>query len=193
MNQLATVPLTRKLFRSILFATACAAVAATFGCADRFELVEEESGRTVRMDRKTGEMAVVDGEHLVPITPPPGAEELNRLGKPTTWGPLKSENGKSVSIETVWRDGVLRYRLSMEPFSDEELANLLRALKGRVALVGDLQVSFFDEDGFRMCSFDVWLSGLAREPDNMASTSGKTDDCSIYEYARAAKIQMRPQ
>ena len=182
-------------FRRASWALTCAMIL-TVSCADRFQLVQDKAGRTLRVDRRTGEMAVVDGDRLVRIAPPPSAEELRRLEKPTTWGPWEHNDGKSISIKTAWRDDGLRYEVSLQPLSAEELAEVLRLVKsgvGRLGLVGDLTVSLFDQEGFKLCAFEVWLSGLARDSNNVASTAGQADGCTIDQYIHAKQMRLRPR
>jgi hypothetical protein len=75
--------------------------------SDRFELKQDDHGRLIRLDKVTGDMAIVEGTHLVPLSArgglrpgePPAAKVPKSPESPQR-GAIKSEDYGEFSSET---------------------------------------------------------------------------------------------
>src|SRR5262245_60587661 len=105
---------------------------ASVGCADRYQIVQDKDGRTVRLDRRTGDVVVIVNDRLiVPKSEQQQAAEeaANRLEEaarrqkeealtiPRTWPtqPFKTIGVDSGTLTTAWRNGTLRFQLQLTP------------------------------------------------------------------------------
>lgn len=92
-------------------------VLALVGCQaqDSFEMSKDAQGRTVRLNKRTGEIAVVGEDRLQILKTPSdvAAEEAmsQNLSKPIVWPAVEiPQLGTTTSLTTIWRDGQLSYR-----------------------------------------------------------------------------------
>jgi hypothetical protein len=92
---------------------------------DRYELKQDKAGRTVRLDKKTGEVAVVYDDRLVKVRSPEEQQAEHdsiesaslKFRSPKFW-PVQSIAQLGVvkaELQTMWIDGNLKYRLYMSP------------------------------------------------------------------------------
>ena len=92
---------------------------------DRYELKQDKFGRTVRLDKRTGEVVILEGDTLRKVR---SEEELAAdqkeaevraaaLSKPKLWPPtdFPQIGVTSAELTTSWRDGRLLYRLNLSP------------------------------------------------------------------------------
>jgi hypothetical protein len=89
------------------------------GCdqGSRYEMSKDGSGRTLRLDKKTGEIAVVDAKGIVPLTQLKSSEdEEAQLASTKKW-PANSISrlGLAMMLETSWSAGRLYYSLDAKP------------------------------------------------------------------------------
>lgn len=114
---------TFKYSMTALIAMWCAL--ALTSCGDRYELAQDKEGRTIRLDKRTGEVAVIVGDRLVIAKTPEQVEaeetdarqEAEVLGSPKNWPQqtLKQIGVTTASLTTAWKDGSLRYQLYLLP------------------------------------------------------------------------------
>lgn len=90
------------------------------GCgeSDRYEISKDPSGRTVRLDKKTGEIAVIEGEEIKILKDPKTLEkekESHRaLSKPRFWPAVENQNlNVRFTLKTSWREGQMFYQLAL--------------------------------------------------------------------------------
>src|SRR5262245_2789159 len=83
---------------SVLFVTLLAFSLA--GCdqlGGRYELSKDSKGRTIRLDKRTGEMVIVDGDKIVSLKEASEVdrkekEETTKVGEFKYWPPLQLDN-----------------------------------------------------------------------------------------------------
>lgn len=105
--------------------TIAATLIAAVGCTDRYEIAQDKEGRTVRLDKRTGEVAVLtDGRLVVAKSEQQLAAENQEKGnkdrtlsEPKMW---PAQDFKNIGVDTgtlytAWRDGMLRYQLQLTP------------------------------------------------------------------------------
>jgi hypothetical protein len=107
------------------------------GCdqlGNRYEISKDQKGRTVRLDKRTGEIAIVEDDKIILVKDAKDLEgrekqALDRVGKFKYWPPqdLKQFNIQ-VNLTTVWRDGKLFYAVEFRP-SSPKLEKAAIALK----------------------------------------------------------------
>ena len=84
---------------------------------NRYEITKDQSGRTLRLDKRTGEIAVIEGERIAPIRDAKAvdAEKATKVGdlaRVKNYPPLRPSNfGVEASLLTSWQDGKLLYAL----------------------------------------------------------------------------------
>lgn len=86
--------------------------------SNRFELSKDASGRTIRLDKKTGEIALLEGNQLQALKDPKvqvlNKAKLEELAKPKDWEGLENPNlGVFFNFKTAWRDGEMFYTLDV--------------------------------------------------------------------------------
>jgi hypothetical protein len=109
---------------ALLLAAACGpARSAESGSEDRFELKHDERGRVVRLDKTTGEMAIVTGDRLIPVKSPDAATRTprNAAGAPESpknprgEGPsTKSPTEPAAPIARVPQESVVGRQLPLQ-------------------------------------------------------------------------------
>jgi hypothetical protein len=90
---------------------------AACGDGDRYEISKEPSGRTVRLDKKTGEIAVIEGHEIKVLKDPKllekEKEDQRSLAKPRYWPAIENPNlNVRFTLKTSWRDGEMFYELA---------------------------------------------------------------------------------
>ena len=88
---------------------------------NRYELKQDSTGRTIRLDKQTGDIALVEAGKVTPI---PSEVQLRQeqlvqqariaaLSSPKYYPPLSVEviGGKTATMSTMWRDGKLHFQL----------------------------------------------------------------------------------
>jgi hypothetical protein len=108
--------------------TAILCILALAGCAtsNRYELSKDNAGRLVRLDTRTGEVTLIEGEKLTPIK---GATASGVHTNPEAPQVTLPEGGKawptltvpqlgttSAELTSYWQDGKLHYVLELYPF-----------------------------------------------------------------------------
>ena len=84
------------------------------GDSNRYEISKDGAGRTARLDKKTGEIAViVDSQIQILKDPKELAREQEKhkeLAKPKEWDGVDNQNlNVRFNLKTVWRDGKMFY------------------------------------------------------------------------------------
>lgn len=105
-----------KALRSTPFLIALVALS---GCdqisPSRYELTKDQSGRTLRLDKRTGEVAVVEGERISPIRDAKTVEaekstKTNDLAKAKPFSDISVTTfGFDATLRTSWQDEKLLY------------------------------------------------------------------------------------
>jgi hypothetical protein len=102
------------------------AVAAA-GCQNedrnRYELSKDSTGRTVRLDKQTGEIAIVQGDQIAPLksSSEVAAKRATSVADLETMKQWKSRDitpiGARAALSTSWRDGKLYYSFVLRDLS----------------------------------------------------------------------------
>src|SRR5437773_6332151 len=78
---------------------------------NRYTLSKDASGRTIRLDKQTGEIAIVDGLEIRPLknatqATAERAAKGKELEEPKSWPDVDiPQIGARASLSTAWRDG----------------------------------------------------------------------------------------
>jgi len=92
---------------------------------DRYELTEDKNGRIIRLDKLTGRMTILDGDKLVEVKTSEDIEAARvgtqELAKAKEWPELhlKQYGIEQIRFITSWREGVLHYRVRLQPYIEE--------------------------------------------------------------------------
>src|SRR4051812_6484372 len=106
--------------RALLFV--CVALAMC-GCdqleGNRYEIIKDQAGRTLRLDKRTGAVSVIEGERIVPVRSAKDVEQERsvtsaELGKAKSYRlvPLP-QWGVQATLRMSWQDGRLLYAESL--------------------------------------------------------------------------------
>ena len=162
-----------------LFLAACDA-----GERSRYELGKDGSGNTVRLDRKTGEVAVISGDQIKTLKDATkiDAERKARLAaleKVVTWGTEDiPQIGAQAWLSTSWRDGKLYFSLTLGELASERLmdewtakseiergptpkidAKVTQAGLAKAMKHSPFTVHLLDANGFQLTSISIGLVG----------------------------------
>jgi hypothetical protein len=93
--------------------------------SDRYQLSQDKDGRTVRLDKRTGKIAVVVGDRLVSLKTAEQQESQDQqrraldqvLAQPKPWRsqPFQVIGVREATLVTAWRDGTIYYQLDLQP------------------------------------------------------------------------------
>jgi hypothetical protein len=123
----------------------------------RFELERNGSGQLVRLDRQTGEIAVLDGSRLVPVTQPDPINEVASLAKPRVWPAIAIQDVVpyyASVLHTSWRDNLVSYRFILS-------SGPLARSKG-LAAFRSFDVLLQDEAGFVLAKFTLQANNMVQ-------------------------------
>jgi hypothetical protein len=85
----------------------------SLGC---YEMKQDEKGRTVKMNRLTGEISVIEGDKIIKLKDENDIkaqhEATMKLGAATNWGKIELGvvSGLDAKLITKWSNGVLYYQ-----------------------------------------------------------------------------------
>ena len=101
------------------------ALAALSGCdqlsPSRYEVTKDQSGRTLRLDKRTGEVAVIEGERISPIRDSKTVDtererRANDLARAKSYPVIALQQfGLEASLRTSWQDDKLLYAVTFGP------------------------------------------------------------------------------
>lgn len=158
---------------------------------NRYEIKEDKAGRMVRLDRRTGEITVLEGDKLVKLKDPDAQRMENtlveRLASPKVWPEveLPQLDKSKVTLKTLWRNGHLHYQFSLAP----------EPKPVRERAIVSFTVAFMDASGFKTLEIDLPLQRLTRiVNDKSETTSMDLDDsvpCSQDQYERSLAWTVR--
>jgi hypothetical protein len=178
----------------VLWAIAGGVVLAGIGCdqirnKDRYELKQDNSGRTVRLDKQTGEIAVLQGDALKPVlsaVDQKAADErrqleesaqrakVAQLGVPKVYPSQEfAQIGvKAATVYTMWRDGKLYFQLQMTPTPPKLFPTWGFGLSR-------FRIAFRDANGFQLISEPIPTADLMNITDNNGNSGGMYANWSI--------------
>jgi len=94
---------------------------------DRYQLLERKDGTLVRLDRRSGQIVLLDNGSMTVVPEPTSASDDAVLGVRKRWPDEKIPIGDSTltaSLQTLWRGGNVFYRLTVNP--GKRLQSVLR-------------------------------------------------------------------
>jgi len=156
---------------------------------DVYELQEDENGRTIRLNKQTGEVAIIGSDTLQILKTTDEleaiaeAEELalDTLRESKTWpypGGIPQIDVDEALLLTSWRDGKLYYQLNLTPVP--------RNFDTVTQSTSDFKVNFQDSGGFNVLELSNYLSQFSRTLDTDGTTLSinvnSSVECSKEDY-----------
>jgi len=155
---------------------------------DRYEIKQDSAGRTIRLDKQTGEIAVLEGEKLTPIreeadhkateqrrvaAEAAAQSKLESLTLPITRPPkiLQPIGVKNATMYTMWRDGKLYFKLGMHPAPKPSARSWGLGLTR-------FRIVFTDLAGFNVVDEPIPIASIVSVVDD----SGKAGDVNVNWY-----------
>jgi hypothetical protein len=164
------------------------------GCEkkERYSIEQGKDGRVYRLDRETGEMAVVTGEKLIGISTP--EKQINEkkyeadLAQEKNWPDrlLPAPYNLSCGLKTSWREGKMYYIFSVSPVKQTsvnaegkptETSSSLASKnwEWRDQYIGNLSnhiaIHMNDNGGFKLTEINVPFYTLIRTVDDKGEPS----------------------
>jgi len=146
------------------------------GCnRNRYELMEDKKGRVIRLDKETGEMAILMGDELVKVIfakdPDPASEWA--LAKSMDWPfrPIKQIGADSVQVSTSWREGSVLYKFYVAPIPKKYLSNPIPGVK--------FTVLFYDIAGFELLKVHIDRDDITKIVDSLGNEVGLSANGSV--------------
>lgn len=165
--------------------------------SDRYSLSKDSSGQTIRLDKRTGEVAVIQGNEIRPLKDAATAT-AERVARSKDLEQLKSWPGidlRSIAaranISTAWRGGKMLYVLTLSDLAESKAIEAWLALPKdqrttttfptanpkkkedvlrKTLLHSPFTVQFEDENGFQLSSFVIPGITLTRIVDDKGAT-----------------------
>jgi hypothetical protein len=151
--------------------------------SNRFELAKDTQGRTIRLDRKTGEVALIDSERIVNVKTAKEVEEQEKaeatiLAMPKDWRNVSypALGGVTGTLKTSWRDGQMLYQFTIAPISEQLAAP---PSQGVLGFVPTLIVLLYDPNGFKVGEINLPLNQMTRGVDDKGKPQALSADGSI--------------
>ncbi len=185
---------------------------------NRYELGKDASGNTVRLDKRTGEMAIIKGDQIRSLKDAAQADaerksRLVELEKFKPWASIDTPNiGARASLSTSWRDGKLSYKFDLNSLQAakaiDKWITAPNEARGDIPNIDDKQtdatlrkallhrpfiLELNDKSGFRLASINV--ASLTRIV-NDAGLAESLEDKGTYamsedDYQRIAGWELR--
>lgn len=160
---------------------------------NKYQIIKNEDGKVYRLNKKTGEMAMIENGKVVPLenNKELGLVEKSKdlvLPEPIDWGewviPYK---GLKIQLRTNWRNDSLCYQLKVFPYyllakmfdKSEKDDQYRRIWYGFV-------IKFLDKEGFLIKEIPVKLWDMERivnhEGEEIALALNSSDFCTKEDY-----------
>lgn len=149
------------------------------GC---YEMKQDEQGRTVKLNKITGTVTVLEGGNVVKVTNQKDARHeesaAKKVAEPTTWPDIPLPiDGASAKLTTKWSDGNLYYQFTVN-----------KDVRYNKKHINGFRIILYDESGFLIDDTVIDISEMDRNytPDNktiesMESKGQKEMSLDIYE------------
>jgi hypothetical protein len=150
----------------------------------RWQLMDDRSGRILRLDRWRGEVAVVNGDRLTALKEP---APIAVAAKAKSWRELElpALGHSKASLTTSWRRDELHYRFSLRPPP---------AITNDGKTVDQVILEFHDDGGFELFAVIVPLKRMAALVDNKGDVVAREMNSSLplnyEEYELASRWQV---
>jgi hypothetical protein len=146
---------------------------------ERYGVEQGKDGRVYRIDKKTGEMAVVSGEKVISLNTPEMRKDEGTLAEAKFWGQttIPPPHSLQLSLASSWREGLMHYRLKVTPYSQGE-----KLQKGN----NSIDIVMTDKGGFHLLTIPVLLNRLSFISDEKGEKVGfemsSSVECSAEKY-----------
>lgn len=138
----------------------------------------------MRLDKKTGDIVVVDGERLVkPINAEDEAKVNVGLGQKKDWGSvdIPQLKGIKINLSTTWIDGKLHYQIEASPGKAVESAR-------SATLTNKFSILLYDAGGFKLVEISAPLFSMSRSVDEkgeaLSFDMNDSVDCPVDTYKK---------
>jgi len=144
------------------------AIAMTIGC---YETKQDEKGRTIKINRITGEMSVIDGDKIIKLKTDKDIkadqDSTKKLSEPILWPAITIMNKyANVNFKTKWSDGNIYYQIHVDKnLRDKALYNAI------------LTIELYDNENFLMSKIPVMVNSMA----GGVGSDGKTIETMSYK------------
>jgi hypothetical protein len=146
------------------------------GCerSERYEMTKDGRGRTIRLDKKTGEVAVIQDDRIVVLKDQKEFDaehrKVDNLADPKPWPTIDIPQLGNVkaSVTTAWRDEKLLYQFSIWPISSALEAAVKKPLTNP-----NFIVEFYDDNNFKIAEVRLPLVKMSRMVDEKGSYARK--------------------
>lgn len=138
--------------KAIKLITAIMTVVVLAGC---YDMKQDDKGRTVKVNKLTGEIYVIEGDRLIKLK---GEKEVKveqdaakKLGEAKTWPviPLTIAGGAEVRLITKWSNGFMYYQFFIN-----------KNLRGKGNYLSRLTIKFHDDASFLIDEIPVPVSSM---------------------------------
>ncbi len=155
---------------------------------DRYQLQYDKQGRTIRLDKKTGEVAIISGDRLIIAKSPKEVEaeenflRLKRkiLASPKAWPvmELKQIGVDKIMLTTMWKNNLMYYQLILSPVP--------RGFNEYDSYLAPFTLNFYDSSGFKIISIklskDKFTNNVNENGKVVAIFVNSSVQCSQDEY-----------
>jgi len=145
-----------------LISIAIAAAVCLNGC---YEMKQDEKGRTVKVNKLTGDISVIEGDKIIKLKTEKEVkaeqEAAKKLDEAKRWpeGPLTVAGGSTAKFITKWSDGVMYYQLFVD-----------KNLRGKGNYFARINIQLHDNASFLVEEISVPVSSMT----GMVGLDGKT-------------------
>lgn len=122
------------------------------GC---YEMKQDEKGRTIKINKITGEVSVIEGDRILELKDENEIKAASkRLGEAKTWPdvPLPIADGAKASLITKWNDGNLYYQFFVN-----------KNLRGKGNYLANLTIQLHDDASFLIKDIPIPVSSMTGE------------------------------
>lgn len=160
-----------------------------FSCdVGRYSLEQGKDGRLYRVDKKTGKVAVLEGDKVINLTTPEEQERekssLEALSAPKKWKTiyLKMLGDVTLTLRTSWRENKMYYIFDITPYTER----LKKNRESNYSSLTSFTINMEDLAGFNLLKIKIPLLSMNSIVDRSNKVIGLTinseTDCSIEKY-----------
>lgn len=143
------------------------------GCEqDKFQMVKGGDGRTYRLNKRSGEMSLINENEIIPLETPQSKEMKQildtTLEDPIDWGAIQIP-GKNLNVKliTSWREGKLYYQFIVSPYASLEGIYNKKENEPSYGLNYGFTMELVDKNGFVIKSIPISLWFMTKTVNNI--------------------------
>jgi len=155
---------------------------------DRYQLSTNKEGQTLRLDKRTGDVAILDGGRMVSVKGPAAlarAESIGRaledsLGTAKKWPTRDISNigVDSATLVTRYRDGLVLFQLELKPIPTLYTSSISEPFT----------LFLYDADGFQLAERALTSDELHRVVDSTGRVRTLEANGSLYMSTTLYKV-----